>query len=369
MAIHIEQLEIEAFRGIQQLSVPHLNHINIIAGDNNCGKTSFLEALLLLRNVLDLNNVFRVARTRENIPAITRVSFFDRFLSLFPAAGEPGDTRKMEVRASCYGEESSLRLKGHLSDVMLEEDPRQGYRPANDRRQDGPWEVRAFLGEFTGQQEEYQHQEPLLIHEYTTTKTSVLSENRNIVYLAPFDHLRGNTFGRILRNDAYKELCLHILHLFDPGILDLLLLRNETLGGRASEYVKHRDLGVMPLTSYGDGIKKVLSLASGVAQAVGGVLLIDEVETAIHSRYFEEIFRFIVSACVRFDVQLFVTSHSMEAIDGFLATQDYDKKSGKGEDILSIVTLKKEGGASFSRVLNGEQVYRNREAFGFEVRL
>ena len=50
MAIHIENLKIEQFRGIRQLSVPHLNHINLIVGDNNCGKTSFLEALLLLRD-------------------------------------------------------------------------------------------------------------------------------------------------------------------------------------------------------------------------------------------------------------------------------------------------------------------------------
>lgn len=368
MAIHIEQLEIEAFRGIQQLSVPHLNHINIIAGDNNCGKTSFLEALMLLRNVEDLNNIIRVVQARENFPALVRPPFFDRFLSLFPAASEPSDTRMIGLRASCDGETISLRLKGHLSDVMLEELPRQNYGLSGAKRSAGPLEVQAFSGDFTGQRGEYRHQEPVMIHEYIA-KSAIIKERTNIVYLPPFDHLRGSTFSRILRNDSYKELCLHILHLFDPGIRDLLLLRNETLGGRAAEYVKHRDLGVMPLTSYGDGIKKVLSLASGVAQAVNGVLLIDEVETAIHSRYFEEIFRFIVSACVRFDVQLFVTSHSMEAIDGFLATQDYDKKSGKEEDILSIITLKKEGGASFSRVLNGEQVYRNREAFGFEVRL
>ena len=78
----------------------------------------------------------------------------------------------------------------------------------------------------------------------------------------------------------------------------------------------------MPLSSYGDGIKKVLSIASGIARAVDGVLLIDEVETAIHTRYFEDIFRFIASACRKFGVQVFITSHSIEAIDGFLSIVD-----------------------------------------------
>lgn len=126
----------------------------------------------------------------------------------------------------------------------------------------------------------------------------------------------------------------------------------------------------MPLSSYGDGIKKVLSIASGIARAVDGVLLIDEVETAIHSRYFEDIFRFIASACRKFDVQVFITSHSIEAIDGFLSIVDYEKTTGQ-EDPISVVTLKKDWSSSLSyaRVLSGCHVHQNREQFGFEVRL
>lgn len=126
----------------------------------------------------------------------------------------------------------------------------------------------------------------------------------------------------------------------------------------------------MPLSNYGDGIKKVLSIASGLARAVNGVLLIDEVETAIHSRYFEDIFRFIASACRKFDVQVFITSHSIEAIDGFLSIVDYEKTTEQ-EDPISVVTLKKDWSSSLSyaRVLSGCHVHQNREQFGFEVRL
>ena len=126
----------------------------------------------------------------------------------------------------------------------------------------------------------------------------------------------------------------------------------------------------MPLSSYGDGIKKVLSIASGIARAVDGVLLIDEVETAIHTRYFEDIFRFIASACRKFGVQVFITSHSIEAIDGFLSIVDYEKTTEQ-EDPISVVTLKKDWSTSLSyaRVLSGRHVHQNREQFGFEVRL
>lgn len=96
-------------------------------------------------------------------------------------------------------------------------------------------------------------------------------------------------------------------------------------------------------------------------------MLIDEIETAIHKKYYDDIFRFIVKACKAFDVQVFVTTHSLEAIDGLLATQDYEEQ--KEKDSISVVTLKREGNNTYSRVLSGREVARNREAFGFEVRL
>ena len=39
MAIQIDKFNIHGFRGIQELTVENLNHINLIVGDNNCGKT------------------------------------------------------------------------------------------------------------------------------------------------------------------------------------------------------------------------------------------------------------------------------------------------------------------------------------------
>lgn len=39
----INKLIIEQFRGINDLKIDKLNRINLIVGDNNCGKTSVLE--------------------------------------------------------------------------------------------------------------------------------------------------------------------------------------------------------------------------------------------------------------------------------------------------------------------------------------
>ena len=146
-----------------------------------------------------------------------------------------------------------------------------------------------------------------------------------------------------------------------------MMIFKSDIGNRPVEYIRHKLLGDMPVSSYGDGIKKVLALSNGIAMAAGGILLIDEIETAIHKKYYDDIFRFIVKACKSFKVQAFITTHSIEAIDGLLGTQDYDIQCDL--DDICVCTIKRTEEGTVSRVLTGREVYENRESFGFEVRL
>ncbi len=373
MAVHIESLKVSHFRGIHHLVVDNLNHINIIAGDNNSGKTSVLEALLLLRSPADFTNILRVARMRDTNIFLSGTSVYESFVNLFPQ-----DASMMEIalNAVCKGENVAYELYGKQKKIMMDpEDVIKKMRLANRKRaigemDSGMIEVDAFSGELWYEIGGDRDKVEVEIDAYTTTSGREIKRNNylNIVYLSPTDHVRGNVIDRILRNHSYKEICLRILQIFDPAIMDILILRNED-NNRSMEYIKHETLGNMPLSTYGDGIKKVLSLANGIAQAAGGVLLIDEVETAIHSKYYDDIFRFLVKACIQFDVQAFITTHSIESIDGLLSTQDYAQQDQT--DNISVLTFKKDIGGlrTYSRVLTGRHVYSNREQFGFEVRL
>ena len=371
MARFVENLKIGTFRGMRDLTIPHLNHINIIAGDNNCGKTTLLEALLLLRDPTYFPNVLRVARERENMNSFYRSLPYDRLISLFPSSNDVAAAKEISIQGNCHGKDVSIRLHGDIRDVMIdEEELNVGIVAPSPRRKSEPLECKAFHGELLWAIGDDRATVDVKVNEYSRVTGTAISANPQLkmVYLSPFAHLQGGIYSRILKNEEYKKLCIDVLNLFDPGIEDILYLKNEA-SSRPIECVKHRDTGIMLLSSYGDGIKKVLSIANGIAQAVNGVLLIDEVETAIHAKYYEKIFRFIVSACKSFGVQLFVTSHSIEAIDGFLTTQDYDNRLDENGDLLSVITLKREGQKTYARVLDGAHVYQNRESFGFEVRL
>jgi AAA15 family ATPase/GTPase len=55
-----------------------------------------------------------------------------------------------------------------------------------------------------------------------------------------------------------------------------------------------------------------------------GALLIDEIETAIHKDALATVFQWLIRACEFLDVQLFATTHSLEAIDALLTAQHDD---------------------------------------------
>ncbi len=369
MAIHFEHIDIKRFRGLRWVEISGLRDVNIIAGDNNSGKTSFMEALCLFRKPADFYNVLKVARMRD-VSAFTSPAMYENFISLFPkdemyigmhAIGKIGET-VIEI----HGEETK-----EIFDQSMYPYPRGKFSKYN--REDFSQEVTTFYGEMHGWDKYDSFSDNIRLNPFT--KTSELSfrnrrfpDNINIVYLSPLAHMQGNTFNKIVKNPDYKYVCLRLLQLFDPEIVDLLYLKNENTS-RAIEYLEHERLGVMPLASYGDGIKKVLSLANGIASAAGGVLLIDEIETSISYKYYSEIFDFIIMAAEQFDVQVFITTHNAEAIDGMLETQSYGKR--KKYDPISVITFRKdpETATVYTRSLSGREVYEDRKSFNFEVRL
>ncbi|MCL2222526.1 MAG: AAA family ATPase [Oscillospiraceae bacterium] len=372
MAVHIEKLNIESFRGIRDLSLENLNLVNIIAGDNNSGKTSILESLMFLCDPKDFNNILRIARARDVKHSFANTSLYENFINLFP---KNIDKLRVSISGVCKGDFVSVEMLGEQSIMLLSPDDlfqNQNVATRTERKKQYPdgLEANTFKGKLFCTLGESSEEQTLEFHTHSRTVGRGIGQNSylNVIYLSPLEHMSGNIFDKILRDDQYKEICINVLRLFDPQISDLLYLKNE-LTGQTVEYIKHETLGNMPISTYGDGIKKVLSLSNGIAQAANGVLMIDELETAMHAKYYDDIFRFMIKACKQFHVQLFITTHNMEVIDKLLATQGYDNQ--EDTDDIAVITFKKESGntQTLSRTLLGRRAHSNREEFGFEVRL
>ncbi len=194
MAIHFEHIDIKCFRGLNQVEISGLRDVNIIAGDNNSGKTSFMEALCLFRKPADFYNVLKVARMRDVSP-FTSPAIYENFISLFPkdemyigvhATGEIGES-VMEI----HGEEQKELFS---VEMML---PYNRMKHIRESRPDVAQEIMSFYGEMYGHDEHSSFHDSIRFNPFM--KTSELSfRNRrypdsiNIVYLSPLAHMQGN---------------------------------------------------------------------------------------------------------------------------------------------------------------------------------
>lgn len=366
-----KNISVKCFRGLKNLELDNLNSINIFVGDNNVGKTSILEAIYMLSNPT-FNNVLKTASLRS-FKSFLGTSTFDNFLNIFP---KNNDIYEINIKSTNGDEFIELKIDGHIENVLFDvnEIPELlKNRKKGLFQEQGPIEIKQFKGNLIVDASNglfNKLNEEINYNYFSRITGRVIDYNKStyrIHYLSPVDYLIGNVFDSIIKNEKYKEICIKVLNIFDNDIEDLVILRNEE-NGTPVEYIKSKTKGLMPLYTYGDGIKKVLSVANGIAKAHDGILLIDEIETAIHSKYYDDIFKFIIKASKQFNVQLFITTHNIEALDGLLSAQN---SIGVDEENISVITLRKDdiNNQILSRTMSGKEVSAYREQFNFEVRI
>jgi len=117
-------------------------------------------------------------------------------------------------------------------------------------------------------------------------------------------------FGKIETAKRQGEI-LPALRILEPG------LQRLALAPLAGESVIHGDIGLpqlVPIPFMGEGIRRVLSIVLAIANAPGGVVLIDEVENGLHYSVMKDVWKAIAGAARQMDVQVFATTHSWECV-------------------------------------------------------
>jgi AAA15 family ATPase/GTPase len=90
-----------------------------------------------------------------------------------------------------------------------------------------------------------------------------------------------------------------------------------------------------------------------------GVLLIDEVETSIHISALQKVFSWLVKSCQKREIQLFLTTHSLEAIDAII-----ESDIEQNELVAFHLNEQKQS----SQRIYGNLLYRLRYERGLDVR-
>ena len=356
----INSIEINNFRGIKQLTVSDFSKINLIVGDNNSGKTTFLEAIQLLFAKPQLSYVRNVINQRTILKPNN--SFYTSFIKMFNIQ-HSSDRLEFDIYAHTNNGPFEFQLSGNEKSVPGDEvlqiskmSPRQKI----EYRLNSPYipdTARVFTGSIATQNRGKEYENNISCTSLDDRISGPLVK-KEVHYIPSFGHLRYDLIKNIVEKPDYKQLAINVLKQFDSSVADICYTKADD-GTFIETIITNKGVN-MPFSVYGDGIKKNFFILNKMVDATDSILLIDEIETGLHKKYFDTLFPIVFALADKLNVQLFIATHSIEAIDAILRYGNYDNNISDN-DPIRVITLKRidsdDGSNIVARNVSGKYVY------------
>lgn len=324
-------IEVGTLRRLRNLRLEGLQAFNLIVGPNNSGKTTVLEAARLLSHPLDPWTWVDTSKSREIKSG--RVSLLDSLRYLFPQNRAQGRPEPFESEVHLTGEGGTGLCVVHARLREFRYEPAEfADAPALPLPGDVETELDFRRGLVQVEVESPQGNGQISFEidrrkEFAPPEAPESPPSTQVRFLSPVhhrvDHGTVRTLSDLLERQM-KEVLIQQLQRIDPTIADVLVIDRE---GRGPEIrVLRKESGGVPLSNEGDGVRRTMALAAEAFALVfdysrsPGVLLVDEIETALHPGAMEQALRAlhaasVVSAVGRPGLQIFATTHSLEVMD------------------------------------------------------
>ena len=303
--LHLPSLVIKNFRGIDELTIPRLGRVTLLAGKNGVGKTTVLDAVRVWADrgmsgvfdtvLHDRGDAVTSIHGGATVTAPDRYALFtNRNLSLDSDIfiGPGGDnTLRIQIRSPVTGLEPSrlptlrapqnVELQTHFITDMSEPD------------------VIRIPDDF----------------EQTPVICDTLGPN------GPTDETVERYWSEVALT-THEDRALEALNLIvDTEVERVAALgppvsRGTTQPRRMMAKVTGRDYQV-PLRTLGDGAMRAYTIALALAKSSNGFLLIDEAENGIHHSIQAKFWNMVLQTAERNNVQVIATTHSWDCVAGF----------------------------------------------------
>lgn len=295
----LDSLEIVGFRVFEHLKINELGQINLIVGKNSVGKTALLEAIYLYakhdhatiwQQLYSRDEGSKNLQSAEHKLQVLRY-IFSNYPTLFDG----------EIK--CSFRIGSLNNSSHqlLAKFQWEKSTPHFTLTFNKNS------VVDYLGE------PQSHILPKLsppINVYFISSNKL--DNLQIKYL----------WGQIALSNR-KKIIIDTLKMIIPDLEDISLVTNPHLGWDDTMAIKLKDQEVIfPLKHFGEGSEHLFTILLAFLNAIDGILLIDEIETGLHYSIIYRVWQILFNLAKEYNVQVFVTTHSDDCVDLFLAAAE-----------------------------------------------
>lgn len=290
---HFNEVKIDDYKCLKEISFSDLKRINIFAGSNNSGKTTLLEAIYLLcyqNTFAGLNEIIRLrGKTPEN---------------------------KMDSQWFVEQIPKNIEISGIFDGIYGEVTIKHFYEDTSD------FDSTGYIESINLESVYDKVEQSSKVRIFDNKERSTISRGNKIlcpvVFSSPFflnEPYRYSIFySKAVKTKLIEKILSFIRSSVLPNMQDIRLV---------DELQRFRVLDndfktAMDLSSYGEGIQRIFFISLLFASAENGVLLIDEIENAIHVELLGVFAQFIEQLALEFNVQVFFTSHSKECIDSFV---------------------------------------------------
>ena len=306
----LKSVRVSNFRVFDDLSIDSLSRVNLIAGRNNAGKTSLLEALFLLSGGGDpqmaLNmNVIRgpdlpVSGSRETL----RDTYWKPMFTTL-------DTSRTIEIAGVHAERGALKLRISLERPTVMELP---FGESGEISMDELSVEPALAFSFkVGSRPEVRGSARIKGRSLRLDQPSVAIPFDAVMLTTQFkNHLEDAERLSRLRKRKQGEKILSALQIIEPR------LRIAEENSSSGSPMIWGDIGLpelVPLAVMGEGMTRLARLALAIATVPGGLVLVDEIETGLHHSVLVDVWRAVDEAAKQFDTQVVATTHSYECIE------------------------------------------------------
>lgn len=298
-------LIIQKYKIYNEFSLNGLNRINIFAGPNNTGKTTLLEAIYLLTKQNNIGAYFEIIKFRNKLDKLDT-----KYLN---------DYIKEDIAIEGVFNQVNTNImikKAPASDIDKKDDYITSYKVIS--RIDGD-ELSSIVHTFENNP----------IQRYYE-KIEVLC---NSIFKSPFFFNKNelvNTHKKNIELKEFNNIVEFIKEFIDKNINTINLTEENDIKRFLIDSTSFGES--LDITNYGEGLQRIFEIALSFAYCKNGVLLIDEIETAIHYSLLIEFTKFIQQLADKFNVQVFITSHSKECIGAFI-------ENGYKNDDIAFFTL------------------------------
>lgn len=329
MSYFFKDIEIRNFRGFDHLKIDNLSKVNMFVGANNVGKTSILEAAFMLSGMHNPQMPARINfwRNQNSTLDATRYLFHNIDFSNKPllSAHTLLGTRKLTIYPTLFlDNESATSAVGHAAIKSLNID----FCSQKDGEEEKKYHTMLYTDNngMMQQQIDSSYAEPM--------SCLFISSDKN-------DTNALNNFVTLVKRGK-RQTVVEALQAFDPNIETIEALPDGL-------YLQMKNLKeLLPMGMAGDGVRHVLNIISSIATENYNVVIIDEIDTGLHYSAHKAMWNAILSFVAKHDVQLFVTTHNLECLQGLKNVLETHENYQALSAVYNVACTKK----------NGYQAYR-----------